>query len=257
MCLAIVALDTHPRYALVVAANRDEYHARPAEPARWWRVDDNGEVLAGRDLEAGGTWLGVTRRGRWAFVTNVREPGRFDPAAPSRGKLVTRVLADPRDFTSAFNAALADGARYNGFNLLAGEIADGAWGSNRADETRSMTRGVHGISNARLDTPWPKLERTRAGVREWASAGSDDVELLFTLLADRLRPPDEALPSTGISLDYERLLSSAFITSERYGTRCSTVLAISRDGDALFIERAFDARGANTGEVEHRFKVGY
>jgi uncharacterized protein with NRDE domain len=239
----------------VVAANRDEYHARPALAAHWWRNDSGGELLAGRDLEAGGTWLGVTRRGRWAFVTNVREPGLRDHAAPSRGALVPRVLADRRDVFGALSGVLIDGARYNGFNLLAGDIADGAWGSNRVPLAHALERGVHGVSNAQLDTPWPKLERTREGVAAWARAGTDAFDPLFALLADRTRANDEALPATGVSLEWERLLSSPFIASELYGTRCSTVLAIARDGHATLVERTFDAHGRQTAQGEHRFEI--
>jgi uncharacterized protein with NRDE domain len=255
MCLAVVALDAHPRLAVVVAANRDEFHARPAAPAQWWRGDGGHELLAGRDLEGGGTWLGVNRHGRWAFVTNVREPGRRDRAAPSRGMLVTTVLADRRDAPGALSAAVADGARFNGFNLLAGDGAHGAWGSNRIAGTRTLAPGVHGVSNAALDTPWPKLERTRSGLAAWAAAGSAEFEPLFSLLADRARPADEALPDTGVTLEWERLLSSPFIVSAAYGTRCSTVLAIARDGRARLVERAFDARGERAGEVDHCFDV--
>src|SRR5438270_14081404 len=130
MCLAIVALDAHPRFPVVVAANRDEFHARPTAPAHWWSADGT-EILAGRDLEAGGTWLGVTRSGRWAFVTNVREGGRRDLAAPSRGSLVPRVLRDKRDPETALASAIADAQHYNGFNLMAGDVAAACWGSNR------------------------------------------------------------------------------------------------------------------------------
>jgi uncharacterized protein with NRDE domain len=255
VCLAVVALDAHPRYALVVVANRDEYHARPAAPVDWWEDVPNGGMLAGRDLEAGGTWLGVTRRGRWAFVTNVREPGRHDANAPSRGALVPRFLRNTGSIEPALADVLADAARYNGFNLLGGDIARAAWGSNRVDGVRRLSTGVHGVSNARLDTPWPKLERTKAGLSAWVADGRDDIASLFDLLADRARAPDPVLPSTGVSLDYERLLSSPFIVSPRYGTRCSTVLTITRTGAAHLVERAFDADGAPAGEVEHRFAI--
>lgn len=254
MCLAVVALDAHPRYPLVVAANRDEYHARATDPARWWTSAAGTAILAGRDLAAGGTWLGVTRRGRWAFVTNVREPGRHDAQAPSRGALVVRVLDDRRDAATA----LSDAQRvsgYNGFNLIAGDIAHASWGSNRAANTRALTSGIHGISNARLDTPWPKLERVKAGLATWARGGHDDVTALLDLLDDRQGAPDDALPATGVSLEWERLLSAPFIVSERYGTRCSTVLAIARDGAALFHERSFDATGAPIGYVVEKFAI--
>ena len=255
MCLAIVALDVHPRYALVVAANRDEYHARPTQSAHWWAAEDDLEILAGRDLEAGGTWLGVTRTGRWAFVTNVRQSTARDLHAPSRGSLVPRVLRDPRDPHSALVAAIADAQHYNGFNLMAGEIDCASWGSNRGEAGSALNRGVHGLSNARLDTPWPKLVRTKSGVAAWTEAGREDIDALLALLADRERARDDELPSTGVSLEWERVLSAPFITGENYGTRSSTVLTISRDGEGHLVEQSFDPRGVPSGRVEHTFTL--
>ena len=285
MCLAIVALDAHPHYALVLVANRDEYHARPTEAAHWWT---EGDILAGRDLRAGGTWLGVTRTGRWAFVTNVRQGAERNPDAPSRGLLVPRVLRDPRDTHHALIAAIADADDYNGFNMMAGEIGTASWGSNRAptpvalssnsaaalppeaeqsapwdgpatrmrtDAGTALSRGVHGLSNARLDTPWPKLLRTKAGVAAWVAAARDDTDALLQLLADRERARDDELPNTGVSREWERALSAPFITGENYGTRCSTVLTISRDGDGRFVEQSFDARGETSGHVDYAFRV--
>ncbi|TMH65436.1 MAG: NRDE family protein [Betaproteobacteria bacterium] len=255
MCLAIVALNAHPHFAVVVAANRDEYHARPTTAAHWWADEEYTSILAGRDLEAGGTWLGVTREGRWAFVTNVREGGRHDPAAPSRGSLVPRVLRDNRDPQTALASAIADAAHYNGFNLMAGDVAAACWGSNRGERGCAIAGGVHGLSNARLDTPWPKLARTQAGVAAWAQQGRNDIEPLFALLADRTRAGDEELPETGVSLEWERVLSAPFITGERYGTRCSTVLCISREGEARFVEQSFDAHGEPAGRVDTTFTL--
>jgi uncharacterized protein with NRDE domain len=250
MCLALLALDVHPRYAVVLAANRDEFHARAALAADWWR---DPPILAGRDQVAGGTWLGVDRRGRYAFVTNVREPGRHDPAAPSRGALVPRVLRDRGDVAAAVSGAIRDSARYNGYNLLAGEGLRAAWGSNRVDATATLAPGVHGVSNAALGTPWPKLVRTRDAVDAWARRGDEDVESLFAILADRAPAPDAEMPRTGVTPEWERLLSSPFIVAPHYGTRCSTVVLIGRDGDVRFVERSFDATGKAQGEVEHRF----
>lgn len=253
MCLAIVALDAHPRFALVVAANRDEHHARPAAPARWW---DEG-WLGGRDLEAGGTWLGVTRAGRFAFVTNVREPGRRDAAAPSRGMLVTQALAARTSPQAAVQRARDEGAAFNGFNLIAGDAGTVCWGSNRAPETATLGAGVHGLSNAALDTAWPKVTRSRAAVRRWCESESDDAEALLAILGDRTLAADAALPKTGVPLEWERLLSAPFIVSaERgYGTRCSTLLWIDRAGSARFIERSFDSEGLATGTVDVRFDI--
>jgi len=254
VCLAVVALNAHPDYPLVVAANRDEFHARPTAPAHWWPDRAPRNLLAGRDLLAGGTWLGITTAGRWAFVTNVREPGRYDPAAPSRGALVVSVLDDPRDAVAAVTAAHG-ATHHNGFNLIAGDVARAAWTSNRAAGTTVLAPGIHGVSNASLDTPWPKLERVKAGVAAWTRAGGADPDGLFDLLADRARPADDALPHTGVPLEWERLLAAPFIVSERYGTRCSTVLTVGRDGTAMLHERSFDPGGQAAGEARHAFAV--
>jgi uncharacterized protein with NRDE domain len=251
VCLALLALDAHPRYAIVLAANRDEFRARAADEAHWW--DD--DILAGRDRLAGGTWLGVNRRGRFAFVTNVREPGRYDPAAPTRGTLVPGVLQDARPIATAVSHALADGARMNGFNLLAGEGTQACWASNRADAIAALAPGVHGVSNAALDTPWPKLLRTRDALGAWLRSGEESVEPLFEVLADRRPAADEELPHTGVTLEWERMLSSPFIVAPHYGTRCSTVVLFARDGEVRFVERSFDEHGRASGEVEHRFVV--
>ena len=255
MCLAVVALDAHPAFALVIAANRDEFHARPAAPAHWW---DEG-WLAGRDLAGGGTWLGVTRAGRWALLTNVRDPARFDVQAPSRGALVTRVLADPGAVAAAIPAIVAAGGRHNGFNLLGGDAGDAHWASNRNAGARALGEGIHGLSNDLLDTPWPKVVRTKAAVAAWCGAdrggGGRDLEPLFEMLRDRTAAADAELPATGIPLERERLLSAPFIVSDGYGTRCSTVLTLTADGAARFVERSFDPAGRQTGEVDVRFGV--
>jgi uncharacterized protein with NRDE domain len=251
MCLALFALDAHPHYPLVVAANRDEYHVRPAAPAAWW----NEGWLAGRDLKAGGTWFAVTRAARWAFVTNVREPSRQNPDAPSRGALVPAVLVDAAPPTPSLGRIVAAAKTYNGFNLVAGTGAQAAWGSNRAAATQTLTAGIYGLSNAALDTRWPKVTRTKAALAGWCEAAESDIAPLFAMLADTTTAPDSDLPATGIPLERERLLSSPLIVSDTYGTRCSTVLTVSRDGAAHFVERTFDPRGAALGDVEYRFAV--
>lgn len=256
MCLAIIALDVHPRYAIVLAANRDEFHARPAERAHWWNDAEGFALLGGRDLEHGGTWLGVTRHGRFAFVTNVREPGRHDRAAPSRGLLVPAVLRDRRDVRAAVEAIASDAAQSNGFNLFAGEGCVAAFASNRGPGgARVLPAGVYGVSNAQLDTPWPKLARAKSGVAAWIAQATDDPEALYGVLADRSPARDEDLPHTGLTRERERLLSAAFIASADYGTRCSSVLAISRDGVVQLAERTFNAQGETTGDVEYRFRI--
>jgi uncharacterized protein with NRDE domain len=255
MCLAVLALDVHPRYAVVLAANRDEFHARPAASAHWWNDGEGSAILAGRDLSHGGTWLGVTRRGRFAFVTNVREPGRYDPRAPSRGALVPAALRAATDVRDAAESIVTAAAACNGFNLVVGDSTQAAIGSNRTSRVESLGPGVHGVSNAQLDTPWPKLARAKSGVAAWMASGTEDLDVLFDVLADRTAADDDDLPDTGLPRERERLLSSPFIVSPEYGTRCSTVLALGRDGVSQFAERSFDALGTLMGRVEDRFRI--
>jgi uncharacterized protein with NRDE domain len=251
MCLALIAFAAHPRYRLIIAANRDEFHARPAAPAAWWAEG----FLAGRDLKAGGTWLGIDRRGRVALLTNVRDPSRHDPGAPSRGGFVPRILASDAAPSESLPALVHDAAGYNGYNLIAGDGGGLMWGSNRAAAPVGLDPGIYGVSNDLLDTPWPKVERTKTAFRRWCAAGADDLAPLFALLHDTERAPDAMLPATGVTLERERMLSSPFIVSPDYGTRCSTVVTVRRDGAAHFIERSFDPEGSATGEIDVRFAI--
>jgi uncharacterized protein with NRDE domain len=251
VCLAAIALGAHPRYPLVVAANRDEWHARAAAPAAWW-VEG---VLAGRDLVAGGTWLAATRKGRFALLTNVREPEQHDASRPSRGALVVAAATSAGSPVDVLWEVLEGGARFNGFNLVAGGRDRAAWGSNRADAPHELGAGVHALSNGPLDAPWPKVVRTRQALARWVASEDETLDPLFGALGDRGIAPDRELPSTGVTLEWERLLSSPFIVGERYGTRCSTVFAIDADGNARFVERTFDPAGRQVGEVDERFAV--
>ena len=256
MCLAVLALDAHPRFALVLAANRDEFHARPALPAAWGTRAPFDDILAGRDLAAGGTWLGVHRDGRFAFVTNVRQGTGRDPEARSRGELVPRVLAPGVRLDEAFAELAHHGQAYNGFNLLAGDAAGARWMSNRDAGARDLAPGVHGLSNATLDTPWPKVVRTKAALARWIARDGTDTETLFAALADRRGAPDADLPATGVTLERERVLAAPFIVSPGYGTRCSTVLTFDRRGQARFEERSFGPDGEPQGSVVETFTLG-
>ena len=269
MCLALVALQAHPRYELLIAANRDEFHARVAEPAQWWAEG----ILAGRDTVGGGTWFGVTRSGRWSLITNYREGVPRDPAAPSRGGLVTLALRDEASPLECAARLGVDAGRYHGFNLLIGAMVDrarspseaetpsrplgnaAAYVSNRASGAVALGSGIHGLSNHLLETPWPKLLRAKARLAAALSENADPVEGAFALLADRERAPPSSLPSTGVAEAWERLLSSAFIVHPDYGTRCSTVFTIDVDRVARFVERIFDKGGELQGEVVYRFEV--
>ncbi len=251
MCLVAIAIDAHPRYRLVVASNRDEFRARATAAAHWWPSG----MLAGRDEVAGGTWFGVTRWGTWALVTNYREGPRAQHAAPSRGSLVPRVLADPRPLGETVAVVAAELSAFHGCNLVAGGASGGYYASNRADGIHPLGRGLFGLSNALLDTPWPKVTRVKSELRRWLEQPDPAPDTLFELLADRERPPDEHLPDTGIGLDRERLLSSPFIAAPDYGTHCSTVLTIDREGRTRFVERRFDAEGQPVGETRDEFLV--
>ena len=251
MCLALVALHAHPRYPLVIAANRDEFHARAAEPAHWW---PDG-ILAGKDRVGGGTWFGVTRRGRWALVTNFREGVARDPHAPSRGELVTQALSAAQPPVVCAAQMAVDGERFHGFNLLIGDGPSAAYVSNRASGGIALGAGIHGLSNHLLETPWPKLVRSKVKLEAALSGGGDPIDAAFDLLADREQAAAAALPATGVSPQWERLLSSAFIVNADYGTRCSTVLTIDAAGAARFVERSFDALGGATGEIAQPFAI--
>lgn len=239
MCLVVFGLHAHPRYPLVVAANRDEFVARPSEPAAFWQGYDG--LLAGRDLVAGGTWMGVTRSGRFAALTNVRDPLAFEASAPSRGDLVVRFLAGAEEPVAHMRRLAAEGSRRNGFNLLAAANGRLAWFSNAGGEPREVEAGVHAMSNALLDTPWPKVRRSASGLARILGRQDElDPEELFALLADREPAPDGELPDTGVGLATEQILSSPFIAAPGYGTRGSTLLLVTPAGRATFLERGFD-----------------
>jgi len=253
MCLIGLAIDQCRRFPLVIAANRDEYFARPSARLGWWTSDGDGPaILGGRDLAAGGTWLGLTAAGRLAMVTNVRDPSRADPQAPSRGLIVPQWLAGQEATDRFWARTMLSG--YNGFNLIAADFKRGEcfWGSSLSAGPRRLERGVFGVSNALLDSSWPKTNRLKASLaRSLSAAGSLDglVSDLFAALADRGLANDADLPSTGVPLEVERQLSPAFIRTpdNSYGTRCSTLVISERVGRGLIthvLERSYTAAGA-------------
>lgn len=239
MCLILLAWQAHPDYPLVLAANRDEFHARPTRAAGFW--PEAPHLLAGRDDAAGGTWLGVTRSGRFAALTNYRDPAAMDSSRPSRGKLVTDFLLGdlPPEQYLAHSAAF--GARCNGYNLLVGTLGATPclWSaSNVNGECAPITPGIHGLSNHLLNTPWPKVGAGRTALQAALWPQPNDRALL-ALLSDESRPDDAALPRTGVPLEWERLLAAAFIRTPAYGTRASTLLKVDRQGRAVFDETSW------------------
>jgi uncharacterized protein with NRDE domain len=253
MCLLLLALESHPTFRLVVAANRDEFYDRPAAAAAFW--PENPSILAGRDLEAGGTWLGVTLDGRFAALTNFREPGKHKPDAPSRGGLVEAFL-QKKTSAAEYVEALSRGKHsYNGFSLLAWDGFQLAYCSNRdGSGPRVLDPGLYGLSNGTLDEPWPKVTLAKR-LLTTALADTDRglQERLFALLGDRTEVPDDALPRTGLPVAWERALSPIFVTAGRHGTRCSTVLLLDAEGRAEFEERSFSSDGCLSGRVTLRF----
>jgi uncharacterized protein with NRDE domain len=239
MCLILLAYRAHPGYELVVAANRDEFYDRPTAPLGFW--DDAPEVLAGRDLKAGGAWLGITRTGRFAALTNYRDPSRVLPDAPSRGQLVGACLQGALSGRTSLERLAAQADAYNGFNLLLGDGEGLFYTSSLLGEARMLEPGLYGLSNHLLDTQWPKLRRGLAKLREVLDQRPNpDPDELLSLLTDRATAPDAELPRTGVSLEWERWLSPMFIEAPGYGTRSSTVLLVSDDGRARMVEMTWD-----------------
>jgi len=252
LCLIVIAWKARDDLPLIVAANRDEWRERPAEAARWW--NDHPEILAGRDLKAGGTWMGVTRGGRFAAVTNFRDPSDKRSTARSRGELVTQFLLSS-EAPAAFLSALAGRAReYNGFNLIAGDGNELWYFGSREGTARAIAPGVHGLSNHLLDEPWPKVVRARMAMEE-ALHQRDPAPLMFAALADGEGAPDESLPSTGVGVAWERRLASPLITGADYGTRASTVVTLSAAGEIFFEERSLAEDGSVTNRATWRSPV--
>lgn len=250
--MIVVAWKARDDLPLIVAANRDEWRDRPAEPARWW--DGEPGLLAGRDLQAGGTWMGVTRTGRFAAVTNFRDPAERRSTAISRGGLATGYLRGTHS-PQAFLAALASRASdYNGFNLILGDGETLWYFGSREGCAREIEPGVHALSNHLLDEPWPKVVSGRETMQA-ALLDADPAPRLFVGLSDIDAPADAALPDTGVGVAWERRLSRALITGDDYGTRCSTVVAFNSRGIVAFEERTRAADGSVTGVARHAFEV--
>ena len=254
MCIILLAHQANDEYPLILAANRDEFYERPTALAHFWA--DAPDTLAGRDLERGGTWLGVTLRGRIAAVTNYRELQAKKQEAPSRGALVSDFLKGderPEEYLSKLSAGAS---LYNGFNLIVGTAQKLCYFSNRTDEPLEIARGIHGVSNHLLDTPWPKVERGRAALQEIITrVGEPSMEDIFKVLADDARATDEALPETGVGLELERVLSPLFIKTNVYGTRSSTVVLINRHQEVIFVERTFTPETGNHEDARYEFKI--
>jgi uncharacterized protein with NRDE domain len=254
MCLILFAYKFHPRYPFLFAANRDEFYDRPTAPAAFW--EEAPDILAGRDLRCGGTWFGVSRKGKIAVLANHREMEKARPDSPSRGFLVRDFLMDDNTADKYLEKLKRTGDIYNGFSLVFGDFRRLYYYSNKTDAGCVISEGIHGQSNHLLDTPWPKVEGGKEALRRILSSGLEpSVEELFALLADKTRAADNLLPDTGVGIENERILSSIFVNGPSYGTRSSTLVMVDRENNLTFIERTYNGNPDHYTTVEHRFKI--
>ncbi len=243
MCLLLFAYNTHPDYRLIFAANRDEFHLRSTNAAHWW--SDAPDIFAGRDLEKSGTWMGVTRDGKFAALTNFRDSTQRKANAPSRGLLLSEYLRSQLSPAEYLAQLSRSSDLFEAFNLFLGDKNSLWFFSSRDKQPQELKPGVYGLSNATLDEPWPKVTHGKQGLTKMLAENINQNNL-FSLLADRTVYNDDHLPQTGVPLEWERRLSASFIVSPEYGTRCSTLLLIGKDGRMEFVERSFDADGEIT-----------
>ena len=250
MCLLLIAYKKHPEYKLIVAANRDEFYDRPTAPVKWW--DDNPSVLGGKDLKSGGTWLGMTKSGKFAAITNYRDPESRKDNARSRGLVVSDYLSGDCSASDYVDSLSSRSSFYNGFNLMCGDAKGLYYYSNRGGDPLCLGAGLYGLSNHLLDSPWPKVEKGKKVLSKILfNAPSIFVESVFSLLENNDIPPDPSLPDTGVGIDWERILSPIFIKSEKYGTRSSTVILVDNRGEVYLKERSFVPPSENS----YSFKI--
>ncbi len=250
MCLLLISYNTHPEYQLIIAANRDEFYQRPTEKSHFWV--DHPELLAGKDLEAGGTWLGITKKGRFAAVTNYRDMKQVKENAVSRGGLVTDFLTSRLTPVKFGNGLIITADKYNGYNLIFSDLETLYYFSNQTKRLTQLSTGVYGLSNHLIDTPWPKVIKSKEAFLEVTSEENIDTDDLFKILSDEKEAPEDQLPDTGLSPELEKVVSPVFIKSDRYGTRSSTVILINSLNEVLFIEKSLDTE--NNVWVESRFE---
>lgn len=254
MCLILFSYKSHPDYPLILAANRDEFFKRPTASADFWH--DVPELLGGRDLRHGGTWLGITKKGRIAAVTDYRDPFTQKKDAPSRGLLVSGFLKGKEKPFEYLQRISKEAHRYNGFSLVLGNVSSLYYYSNRNNKIEGLSQGIYGLSNHLLDTPWPKVKKGKEAFRKILSQNKNpSPEALFEILADTKRPEDTLLPDTGVGLERERVLSSIFISTPDYGTRSSTILFIDKENHVTFIERVFHPESKQIKTERHEFKI--
>lgn len=249
MCLIVFAYRVHPVYKLLVAANRDEFYGRPTAPAHYW--EDRPDILAGRDLEKMGTWMGITTSGRFAALTNYRDPKEVTEGKRSRGELVADALKHKGNIKDYMQSLVKKKDLYPGYNLLVGDRTELYYYSNKGQELQKVEPGIYGVSNHLLNTEWPKVQKGKEGMSKIINGEQVElVERLLSVLQNADQAPDELLPHTGVSLEWERMLSPLFIKSGNYGTRSSTVMLMS-DKEIQYVERVFTKDGIS----EQQYKI--
>jgi uncharacterized protein with NRDE domain len=252
MCLIVFAYKAHPDYPFILAANRDEFYKRPTKTAHEWKTDPN--LIAGKDLKAGGTWLGLTENGRIAALTNYRNLNEIKENTPSRGEIITRFLLNKENPAKSLDKIHQTSELYNGFNLIAGTLDKLFYISNKKESIYKIEPGYHAISNAFLNTSWPKSDWAREKLKSCLETNGLNEEQMFSLLLDTRQYPPEKLPQTGLSAELEKTVSSVFIQSENYGTRSSTLVYMNGNGEVTFVERTFRP-GTQQVETEKRYKL--
>ncbi len=252
MCLIFFAINKHPKYKLVVAANRDEFYQRKTSAADFWK--DHPEILGGRDLEAGGSWMAINTAGKIAMVTNYRDLHNLKSVAPSRGHLVSDFLKDDIDVESYLKSIEPTAQEYNGFNLIVGDKNEIGYLSNYKEGVEILADGIYGLSNGLLDSNWPKVKRGKERFAKLLKEGMS-TEDLFKLLFNEERAPDDQLPNTGLDIERERAVSSMFIKSPGYGTRCSTVVFIDHKNQVEYTERVYDLNTFDFTLRKYKFSI--
>jgi len=253
MCLIVFALNQHKNYKLIFAANRDEFYNRPSSPAKFW--DEYPNLLAGKDLKEGGAWMGITKQGTFAAITNYRNLHNLKLNAPSRGNIVKDFLVNDYSMESFSEKLVTTGSSYNGFNLLYGNIDRLFYFSNHNNLDQKIEIGIHGLSNNLLDTPWFKVVKSKNEFEQAIKKNNFSTENIFKILSDTTLSPDNQLPETGLDYEREKIISSIFIKTEEYGTRCSTVVTVDKNNFVNFIERTFDKVSEDFSDVNFGFQI--
>ncbi len=253
MCLIVFALNHHPDYKLIFAANRDEFYNRPSAPANFW--DDHKTLLAGKDLKEGGTWMGITKQGTFAAITNYRDLHNLKLNAPSRGNLVIDFLINDNNIESFSENLISTGDNYNGFNLLYGNVDRLLYFSNYSNAFQKIENGIHGLSNHLLDTPWFKVVKSKNDFEQVINKKDFSIDDIFALLFDTSLSPDDQLPDTGLDEEREKIISSIFIKTQEYGTRCSTVITVDKNNFVNFIERTFNNATESFSEAVFKYQI--